>query len=92
MRYIAVKWLHKNIRYPIELFSEIDEIGWEQRKVEIYADGKTDYATETVSTGSTRLGECPIPSLAEIAANPEFDPREITREEFEMIWKKATDS
>ena len=40
-------------------------------------------------TGSTELGLSPIPSLAEIAADPQFSPREISREDFETSWTKA---
>jgi hypothetical protein len=71
------------------MFSEIDVAGWEQRKVEVYADGRHDYADKNEQTGSTELGLSPIPSLAEITADPLFTPREISREEFETSWKRA---
>ena len=71
------------------MFSEIYDAGWEQRKVEIYADGRLDYAGEGKQTGSTQLGLSPIPSLAEIAEDPQFTPRKISREEFETSWQRA---
>ena len=89
MRYIAVQWHQSNVDYPVELFSEIDDAGWEQRKVEVYADGRRCYADKRKQSGSTQLGLAPIPSLAEIAADPQFSPREISREEFETSWKRA---
>lgn len=89
MRYIAVHWHHHCADEPIEMISEIDDDGWEQRKVEIYADGRRDYADESEQTGSTQLGLVPIPSLAEIASDPEFSAREISRDEFETVWKSA---
>jgi hypothetical protein len=36
------------------------------------------------------LGLAPLPLFAEIAANPEFEPTEIAKDEFEEIWSKAT--
>jgi hypothetical protein len=89
MRYIAVQWHQNCPDYPVELLSEIDDAGWEQRKVEIYADGRRNYADKSEHTGSTKLGLSPIPSVAEIAADPQFTPSEISREEFEVSWKRA---
>jgi hypothetical protein len=36
------------------------------------------------------LGLEPIPTLSQIAANPEFEPMTITKDEFESVWLKAT--
>jgi hypothetical protein len=92
MRYIAVQWHHHCPEDPIELLSEIDDAGWEQRKIEVYADGRRDFADQREHTGATDLSLSPIPSLEEIAADPQFNPREISREEFEMSWKGAKGS
>jgi hypothetical protein len=89
MRYIAVQWHQNCPDDPIEMLSEIDDAGWEQRKVEIYADGRCNYADKGGQTGSTELGLSSIPSLAEIVADPQFTPREISPEEFESSWKRA---
>lgn len=89
MRYIAVQWNQTNPEYPVWLYSEIDDAGWEQRKVEVYADGTHDFAGEGRHTGSTELGLDVVPPTAEIATNPEFSPREISREEFEVLWRKV---
>lgn len=89
MRYIAVLWHHDSADYPIELLSELDDAGWEQRKVEVFADGRLDYAGQGEQTGKTRLGEMPVPPIADIAADPQFSPREISRDEFEVSWRKA---
>ncbi len=90
MRYLAVQWHQNCPDDPIAILSEIDDDGWEQRKVEIYADGRTDYANKIEQTRTTELGLSPIPSLAEIEADPQFGPRDISREEFETSWKRAT--
>jgi len=33
--------------------------------------------------------EKPLPSLDEIAKKPEFDPKEINKQEFEKVWERA---
>lgn len=87
MTYIRVKWNHKHENEPIVLYSELDEGRMEVRKVEVFRDGRVGRADVDASVGETRLGEEPAPSLEEIAKDPQFDPEEITREDFEMVWK-----
>jgi hypothetical protein len=86
MRYIRVKWIHTLPDEPTLLYSEVDDGGWERRKVEIYPDGTAGYAGPGESFGSTLLGEVPFPPLDEIAADPQFEPCEISRGEFEQVW------
>ena len=71
------------------LYSELDDDRWEVRKVEVYRDGRCDHANSIESTGSTRLGEIPVPPLAEIAAAAEFEAEEISEDEFKDVWAKA---
>jgi hypothetical protein len=92
VRYLAVQWHHTNPEDPVALYSEIDDAGWEQRKVEIYADGIRNFADRGQRTGTTQLGLGVVPPTDEIAANPEFSPREISREEFETIWRNVVGS
>ena len=86
MEYIRVRWLHDNPSDPIWLISELDDERWEIRKVEIFSDGSRGYATSEIERGGTRLGLKPIPPLDQIAADSEFVPEPISREEFEAIW------
>lgn len=88
MQYIKVRWLHDDPDEPVLLYSELDEERWEVRKVEIYRDGRHELACDWLVTGTTRLGEVPVPPLEEIAADPEFEPTEITKEEFEEAWER----
>ena len=88
MNYICVKWIHSCPDDPVWLYSEIDSNRWEIRKVEIFADGRYGYASAAESGGETRLGECPVPPLTEIAADPQFEPAEITKEKFEEMWQR----
>ena len=88
MRYLYVKWVHKNPSDPVHLYSEVGEDSYERRKVEIYADGRKGFADSSEESGGTSLGVMPVPSLKEIAAQPEFEPKEIAQEEFQRIWLK----
>ncbi len=86
MRYIAVEWKHHDPAYPTVLYSEVDSAGWEVRKIEVYADGRVGWADRSGAGGDTRLGIEPMESVAEIATDPQFEPREIAGEEFERMW------
>lgn len=85
--HIRVYWLHSSSDEPVELWSELNEDRKEVRKVEIWADGRVGYASRDEETGGTRLGEGPLPSLSEIAADTEFRPQVITSSEFEECWR-----
>ncbi len=86
MNYLCVMWKHSNPDYPTLLYSELNADQWEVRKVEKYADGRIGYASELESTEDCKLGIEPIPSLPEIAADPQFVPAQITKDEFEKVW------
>lgn len=58
-------------------------------QVEIYRDGRSDYADRISSTGVTGLGVEPMPSLEEIAADAQFLPRVIDVTDFEEQWRLA---
>jgi hypothetical protein len=86
MNYLKVRWIHQHADMPVLLLSELDDERWETRKIEIYTDGSKAYASKTEESGGSFLGEAPVPPLAEIAADPEFMPQEITEDEFEAEW------
>lgn len=90
MSYIKVAWLHASPDDPVILYSELDHARWEVRKVEVFADGRVGCAGSNSALGGTELGLAPVPPLEEIALDPQFDPQEITREQFEVIWESAT--
>jgi hypothetical protein len=89
MQYIKVMWKHNHADEPIALYSELDDNRWEIRKVEFFRVGSPGYASTTNSSRSTRLGIVPVPELAKIALDPEFEPHQIAREEFEKVWSEA---
>lgn len=88
MRYLRVQWIHFHPGEPIEIYSEATEDGWEMRKVELFRDGSVGFASPSEGMGSTMLSLEPLPSLEEIASDPQFKPAEISREEFEKMWEK----
>lgn len=89
-RYQRVHWDHKFEDEPIVLYSEITADGREIRKVDEYRNGRLDFADVKRTTGTTVLSEKTMPSLNDIARQAEFRPEEITREEFEEVWRRAT--
>jgi hypothetical protein len=86
MRYIYVRWNHCHSDEPVDLYIEIDEQASEVRKVEIFRDCQAGCASLYHSSNSTKLSLETIPSLEEIASNPEFEPKNISQEEFEKVW------
>lgn len=89
MSYIKVKWLHQNPDEPTVLYSELDEARWEKRKIDLFADGTACIATEEDSFGGPGLSTLAIPPLQEIAADPQFQPEEISEAEFVEAWNIA---
>jgi hypothetical protein len=87
-RYQKVLWHHEFPDEPVALHSEIDA-GFEVRKVEVYRDGRHDYADGSRSTGTTVLGEKMMPGVDEIDGDPEFSAEEISAEAFERVWRRA---
>ena len=72
----------------IESYHEFDDARWEFRKVEIFRNGNVGYADASTSKG-THLSITRIPPRSEIASDTQFEPCEITKNEFEMMWARA---
>ncbi|WP_420967410.1 DUF6881 domain-containing protein [Bradyrhizobium sp. B120] len=90
MTYLKVKWIHAHADEPVLIYSELDDERWELRNVEIFPDGRMLYADTEVEFEETGLGQMPLPSVEEIAANPVVEPEVISTSEFEKIWAMAT--
>jgi hypothetical protein len=90
MTYLKVKWNHSFPNEPALLYSELDRDRWEIRKVEVFPGGSMGYAGPDGAVEGTNLGVEPVPSVEEIAADPEFEPEVISKAEFEKVWAKAT--
>jgi hypothetical protein len=54
----------------------------------VFRDGRWGHASQEVHASETRLGEVPVPELDEIARDSQFEPSEITAEEFEAMWRE----
>jgi len=89
MIYLRVRWIHTMSSEPMLIYSELDDNRWELRKVEIYADGRCGFASASEGGGGSALSKEPIPSMEEIAADPQFEPVDIEENEFERIWNQA---
>ena len=91
MKYIKLNWKHDSKEYPVMIFSEISDDGYENRKVEVFLDGQSEYADKNTNPqNKTVLGDQPMPSFEEINKNPEFEVTEITKEDFESVIKSIT--
>jgi hypothetical protein len=86
--YIRVFWRHEAVNEPIELWSELDGDRYETRSLEIYRNGRVGYADATEEVGGTALCDLPLPPLAEIGSDPQFDPQEVSQAEFEVLWRQ----
>jgi hypothetical protein len=47
------------------------------------------FASIEKASGITRLSSEALPTLAAISADPQFQPVEITKAEFETVWHQA---
>lgn len=87
MTYLHVSWVHDLEDEPIIIYSEIDNLRIENRKVEVYIDDSFGLASKEIEFGGTKLSSEPYPLIEEIAADPQFLPKEISKEGFEEIWE-----
>lgn len=92
MEYVKVRWSHCHPDEPEYFYSEIGKDRYETRKVQVYKDGHTDWATAASETGKAFLAEAPFPSIAEIASDPDIQAWNVTRQTFESTWVRATSS
>lgn len=88
--YIYSRWKNNPADCPAEFYSELDAQRFETRKVEIFNGGKVGYASVFHATKGTRLGIEPVPSIAEIRSQPEFEIKEISKADFEKKWEQVT--
>jgi hypothetical protein len=87
--HLKVIWHHDFVDEPVEILSEIGDDRYELRKVELYRDGRLDWADEWRETPGIGLGEVPAPPLEEINEQEEFTATVILAEEFERAWAAA---
>ncbi len=87
--YIVVEWRHGDVEDPTILYSELDEGRCETRKVDVYANGRMDFADAERQTGTTWLAEGGLMSIEEINSHDPFTARDIAKDDFERVWTEA---
>ncbi|MFF3443237.1 DUF6881 domain-containing protein [Streptosporangium sp. NPDC002721] len=84
-----MQWQHNFPEEPVELYSEVDDEGYETRKVQVFRDGRLERADTDTETRMTGLSEVPIDPPEEIGLQDNFSPSVISRAEFERMWSQA---
>jgi hypothetical protein len=87
MHYSRLVWSHSSPNEPIEILSEYDEAGWELRKVEVFQNGATRYASTSEAVAGCQLSLIPRPPDEEVVSEPEFRLFQLTPEQFEKAWE-----
>ena len=88
--YVRGEWFHDFEDEPRFIYSELDDEGYELRKIEVFKDGSIGNAsTDNPESGSTALADVAYPSIEEINAQKEFHMEEISAAEFEDLWKSS---
>jgi len=82
-------WVSAPEDEPVDWFDELDALRWSIRCVRRFRDGSVRACSYATSDWRDQMPEAPIPSLEEINGNPEFRAKEITKEEFEILWEEA---
>jgi len=82
-------WVSAPEDEPVDWFDELDALRWSIRCVRRFRDGSLRACSYATSDWRDQMPEAPIPSLEEINGNPEFRAKEITKEEFEILWEEA---
>ncbi|MFJ2399506.1 DUF6881 domain-containing protein [Streptomyces sp. NPDC087843] len=90
MEYWKVDWLHEFKDEPTRFYSEIGPDGYEVRKIQHYRDGRELRADEAHESSEIGLSEIPVGPIEDVASQPEFAARLISREEFEHVWQNAS--
>jgi hypothetical protein len=88
--YLKVEWRHEFPDEPVTLYSEVGDDGYESRKVNLFPDGRLEWADAGHESADAGLGEIVVPPIAEIDEQAEFTAVEISRDVFEAMWAQAT--
>jgi hypothetical protein len=89
MNYIKLDWAHSSADKPTTFYIELDENRYETRKVVVYLSGKMFYIDEVDFTKDVFLSEHPFPSHEEISTSGTLNSVDISKFDFEQLWKKA---
>jgi hypothetical protein len=92
MRHVRVRWLHDFEEEPVLYFSELGDDNYEVRKVQVYRDGRSEWADRSFESATVGLSEIAFPPTRDISSDSAFDAEEITPEEFEKWWTEAREA
>lgn len=88
-RYLRLQRRPTRAEDPVAVGLELDQDGWEVRRVEFFADGHLGHASVRDSSGRTELAERPV-SLEDLRAGAlDGQLTELTRAEFEQLFERA---
>jgi len=82
-------WHLANDDEPVWYWDELDESRWVIRCVRKYCDGRHEAHSYACANWRDVMPEAPMPPVAEINRDPQFVAHEISRAEFEAVWRKA---
>ena len=83
--WLKVTWIHTSRDQPVLINSEMNPDRFEVRKVEYFVGGAVGLASRKFEKGSTQLGTVPVPEIAKIKEDSEFEAEEISEAEFNSI-------
>jgi len=86
--FIDVAWIYDFDAEPIRLVSQLDSERNKVRKLEFFRDGRVGYADGHKSAMGTQVGKLPVPPLAEINSDTQFDTRIIESTLFSRSWSQ----
>lgn len=86
MKYMKGYWIHQFEDEPVLYFHEIDEDGYERRRVQFYQNGGFNQVSKELETDDEYLSPALIPSVEEINEDPQFRAEWINESSFEEIW------
>jgi hypothetical protein len=87
--YLMCIWHAAEDDEPVWFWDELDESRWVIRCVRKYGDGRIEAYSHACANWRDVMPEAPVPSVPETNRDTAFEAREISKAEFEAVWRKA---
>ena len=91
-RYIAFRWLHDEHLVPVAIYSEVNDRGFESRRVNEFRDGRLERSDRYEPKLRTTLLQLELPLPEELRDDPDRQLLPIDRESFDVLWNRASDA
>jgi hypothetical protein len=88
--YFHCIWFAANEDEPIEWYDELDASRCSIRCIRRYRDDRLEAFSYATDDWRDKMPEGSLPTVEVINQNPEFAATEISKDEFEVIWRQAT--